>query len=289
MTNKTKSALLIAIVLWASAFVGIRVGLQGYSPAGLALLRYIVASLFIAVIYYRLPARNTISLRDGCALLANGVVGIGIYNIALNYGEIGISSGVASFIVSQSPIITAMFALVFLGEKLNTFRVMGFIVSMLGVALIAIGQENGFSWSMSLFYVLIATVAGSVFIVMQKPYLKKYHAIEATAFVIWGGTLFLSIYSADLYHDLLNADWGITMMVIYLGIFPAALGYLAWSYVLHSIPATRAASALYFMPFVATLMGWMLLGEVPVILSLVGGLLAIFGVVLVNKSYLVQT
>ena len=277
MTNKTKSALLIAIVLWASAFVGIRVGLQGYSPAGLALLRYIVASLFIAVIYYRLPARNTISLRDGCALLANGVVGIGI------------SSGVASFIVSQSPIITAMFALVFLGEKLNTFRVMGFIVSMLGVALIAIGQENGFSWSMSLFYVLIATVAGSVFIVMQKPYLKKYHAIEATAFVIWGGTLFLSIYSADLYHDLLNADWGITMMVIYLGIFPAALGYLAWSYVLHSIPATRAASALYFMPFVATLMGWMLLGEVPVILSLVGGLLAIFGVVLVNKSYLVQT
>ncbi|MCC2667478.1 MAG: eamA, partial [Gammaproteobacteria bacterium] len=45
LTLKTKLALLTTVVLWASAFVAIRAGLQGYSPGGLALLRFLIASV----------------------------------------------------------------------------------------------------------------------------------------------------------------------------------------------------------------------------------------------------
>lgn len=288
MSYKIKFALVLAILLWASAFVGIRAGLNGYSPEGLALLRYLVASICMAVIYYRLPQRQMMPLKDMLGLMFVGALGIGVYNLTLNHGELVISSGMASFITSQSPIITTIFAMAFLGEQINSLRISGFMVSILGVALIAVGEVGGFKWDASLTYILLATLAGSCYTIMQKPFLKKYHAIEATTYVIWGGALFLALYASKLQHDLMHVSLMETVTVIYLGVFPAAVGYLAWSYVLSEMPVARAASFLYFIPFVATLMGWACLGEIPAALSIGGGLLAIVGVWLVNQSYRVK-
>jgi drug/metabolite transporter (DMT)-like permease len=280
-----KWALAIAIFLWASAFVGIRAGLQAYSPEGLALLRYLIASLCMGIVYYRLPQRSTLSLLDIAGLLGVGVLGIGIYNLMLNYGELYVSSGMASFIISQSPIITAMFAFLFLGESISATCLMGFLISVMGVLCIAMGSEGGFKWEGGIFFILAATVASGFFSLLQKPFLKKCHAIEATTYIIWGGTLFLLIYTPQMQHDLVNAPWMTTSIVVYLGIFPAAIGYVAWSYVLSAMPASRAVSFLYFMPFLATVLGFAMLGEVPTWLSILGGVLAMLGVWLVNHAY----
>lgn len=286
MTFKTKFALIITIFLWASAFVGIRAGLQAYSPEGLALLRYLVASLCMGMIYYqRRVYKRPIPFWDLCALLGIGALGVGLYNITLNYGEVAISSGMASFIISQSPLITAVFAICFFNEDLNSVRAIGFIISIIGIALISIGEKGGFHWDKSLIYILIATILSSCYSVFQKPFLKKYNAIETTIYIIWGGTLFLLFFSPQLHQDLMHASWQATLTVIYLGIFPAAIGYMGWSYALAEIPAARAVSFLYFMPFVATLLGWLLLHEVPAFLSICGGVLAIIGVWVINQSY----
>ncbi len=282
---KTKIALFVAILLWASAFVGIREGLKEYSPEGLALLRYLIASVFIGIVYFRLPARNHIPYKDICALLIIGALGIGAYSITLNYGELVISSGMASFIISQSPIITTICAMIFLGERLNFLRVMGFLISVMGVVLIAFGEVGGFKWNASITYILLATFLGGCYSILQKPFLKKYHAIEATTYVIWGGTLFLLMYTPKLHHDLLGASVVTTLTITYLGIFPAAIGYIGWNYALAEIPASRAVSFLYFMPFLAMILGWVLLGEVPILLSVGGGIVAMLGVWLVNQSY----
>lgn len=281
---KARIITLLAVVLWASAFVGIRAGLQGYTPGGLALLRYLIASVCMLFIVLGLPKRPHINLRHKAGLLLLGALGVGLYNITLNIGEISVTSGIASFIVSLSPLITAVFALLFLREKVSFAMIAGMLVSIFGVALIMLGETTHLSMQSGIYYLLIAMLISAIYSVAQKPFLQKYHTIEVTAYVIWGATLLLTFYTPEMISHYKTASLHATLAVIYLGIFPAALGYVGWSYGLKKMPVSQAVNYLYFMPIVATLLGWIWLGEVPTRLSLLGGLVALFGVWVVSQA-----
>lgn len=282
---KTKLALLITIILWASAFVGIRAGLKGYSPGGLAAVRFVIAAICLSCMCLYLPQRQRIAWRDKGLMLLLGAFGLGCYNIALNYGELSVSAGIASFIISQSPVITAFLAIIFLEETFNYYLFLGTFISILGVGLITLGHAHQYSASAGIIDILIATLVGGVYSVAQKPLLKKYHALEVTAYIIWGSALSLLIFLPSGLHEMRQASAWATFSVVYLAVFPAAIGYAMWSYALQDIPASRAASFLYFLPVIALFLGWICLGEVPAMLSIVGGLIALVGVWVVNHSH----
>ena len=73
-----------------------------------------------------------------------------------------------------------------------------------------------------------------------------------------------------------------TLSVVYLGVLPGALGFMVWNYALSRAPASVVASFLYLVPVSAIFIAWIWLGEIPLALSLVGGVLSLVGVVLVN-------
>ncbi len=279
---KARLALGFTIVLWASAFVGIRAGLQGYSPGGLAVLRFLVASTCMLAVIPFLPTRARIPWRDRICLMLVGTLGLGFYNIALNHGEMAVTSGVASFIISLAPVVTVILSVLCFGEATNRKMIMGMLVSLLGVALISCGETNHFHFNIGILYVLAAAIAGGIYNVLQKALIKKYHAIEVIAWVIWGATLFLLIWLPTMLLEIKQAPMTATIAAIYLGIFPAAVGYIAWCYGLREVPACIAANTMYFLPVLATSLGWLILNEIPTTLSLVGGLIALTGVWIVN-------
>ncbi len=282
----TKLALIITMIFWSSAFVGIRAGLEGYSPGALALFRFLVASLCMLILYVRLPAdRPRVSHIDKIKLLLIGVLTLSTYHVFLNYGEISVSSGIASFIISQSPVITTVFAIFFLKERINIIGILGMVISIVGVTVIMLGQDGEFKFDLGNSFVLLSAVLGSLFAVVQKPFLKKYHGTDVTAYGMWGCALGLVFYFPALSHDIRHASTIATFSAVYLGIFPAALAYLAWSHILTVMPASRAANFLYFMPLLATLLGWFFLGEIPLWSSLAGGVVALIGLWVLNESY----
>ncbi len=286
LTLKTKLAILTTVVLWGSAFVAIRAGLEGYSPGGLALLRLLISSVAIYFVLYRSrKSRMPIKNRDLYRVLFAGAIGIGFYNIALNYGEILVPSGMASFIVSQIPVVTTLLAIIFLRERINRYGVFGMCLSVVGVSLIALGHQAEFGFYLSILYVIFATFAVGCYNILQKPLLQRYKAIHLTAYALWGGTIVLLVFLPNLIHDLQHTTLKSTAIVVYLGIFPGVVGYSTWNYALSTIPASRAASFLYFMPIFATIIGWFWLGEVPTLVALAGALIALLGVWVVNHSY----
>lgn len=285
MDIKTLAALAMTILFWSSAFVGIRIGLHGYSPGALALLRYLTASIVIIPIYFSLKNRVKIRKKDWLTFLIIGAAGFTIYNIALNHGEVTVPAGIASFIVGLIPVFTMLLAIIFLKERINSKTWVGVIISFIGIILIAVGEHGGAQFDMGVVYNLIAAIVASVYAVMQKPLLKRYPPLQVGALAIWLGTLLLMFYSPVLIKQISTAPLNATLSALYMGVFPGVVAYMSWSYALSRVPACQASTAIYTMPIVTTIMGYLYLSEVPAIYSLIGGVVALCGAVIVNRGY----
>ena len=279
---KVSCVVLIAIILWASAFVGIRIGLAGYSPGGLALLRFLVASVFMALIYYSQGIEKRVSWKDRIQLLCAGMAGIGIYNICLNYGELSVSAGIASFIIGLMPVITVVLSLIFLQEKLSRGVWLGILISILGLVILAISENTEPGMQQGILAILVSALMGAILTIIQKQFASVYHPVAIISWVMWGGTLLLLIFAPALAEEIKVADFPTTAAVIYMGIFPAALAYLAWGYALKHLSATNISVSLYALPIVSTLLGFLLLGEQPSATSLIGSGITLIGAFIAN-------
>lgn len=277
----TVLALAGTVIGWASAFPAIRVGLTAFGPLELGALRFAIAALPCAALLLVLrPARPT--PREWLRIALRGLICVSVYTVTLNIGEQTVASGAASFIVNVSPILTAVWAMLLLGERFGPVAWLGTALSFGGVTLVAIGDHGGFRFDAGVLFILAAALCTSVDAIIQKPLFKRHNALSVAAWSMIFGALFLSPGLPNALIEFAHADWPARFAALYLGIVPSFMAYCGWSMTVSRFPAARAANFLYCIPPTATLMGFLWLGEVPALLGILGGGMALAGVAVVN-------
>jgi drug/metabolite transporter (DMT)-like permease len=276
-------AALVTVSLWASAFVGIRSASRQLSPEALALGRLTIASvalgLLVLVRREPLPSR-----RDLPAIAFCGVSWFGLYNIALNEAERRVDAGTAAMLVNVGPIVIALLAGFVLREGFPRRLLAGCAVAFAGAVVIGSATSNhgiAPNWSALLCVTAAFLYAGGV--IAQKPLLARVSALQATWLACVFGALVCVPFAGTLVHELPQTHASAIGWMVYLAIAPMALGFLTWGYALARTTAGRMGATTYLVAPIAILLGWLLLGEVPPALALVGGVLCLAGVYIAQR------
>ncbi len=277
------AAVVITVVLWASAFVGIRAVGPSFSPGSLTLGRLAIAAVVLGLVV--LPRlRNLPKGREWWPILAYGVMWFGGYNVALNAAEHMLDAGTAALLINVNPILVAVMAGVILKEGFPRWLIIGSLIAFAGVAVIALGSGQRSTADVAgVLLCLLAAALAAVSVIIQKPVLRKFPAAQATWFGIMVGAVCCLPFSGQLITELQSAPLPATLGLVYLGIFPTAIAFTTWAYALSLIDAGRLAATTYLVPGTTILISWLVLGEIPTIWGLVGGAICLVGVGLTRR------
>ncbi len=277
------AAVVVTVVLWASAFVGIRAVGPSFSPGSLTLGRLAIAAVVLGLVV--LPKLRSLPQgREWWPIVAYGVMWFGGYNIALNAAEHVLDAGTAALLINVNPILVAVMAGLILKEGFPRWLIIGSVIAFGGVAMIALGSGQRSTADIAgVLLCLLAAALAAVSVIVQKPVLRKFPAAQATWFGIMVGAVCCLPFAGQLIAEVQAAPLPATLGLVYLGIFPTAIAFTTWAYALSLIDAGRLAATTYLVPGTTILISWLVLGEIPTVWGLVGGAVCLIGVGLTRR------
>jgi drug/metabolite transporter (DMT)-like permease len=279
-------AALTTVVLWASAFVGIRAASVDLTAGPLALGRLLVGSIALGVL---VASRGFVrpSRRDALLIVASGLLWFGFYNVALNEAERNVDAATASMLTNTGPILVALFAGLFLGEGFPPRLLAGIGVAFVGAIVIAIASTSapvpGGNATLGIVLCLAAAVAYAGGVTLQKPAVRSVAAAQVTWMACLTGAIACLPFLPGLVQEASAAQPASIAWMVYLGLFPTAIGFTTWAYALRRTTAGRLGAMTYLVPPIVIVMGLVVLGELPPPLSIAGGVLCIAGVIVARS------
>ena len=279
----------ITIVFWASAFVGIRDVADTFSPVSIALGRMAVATLALGAVLLT-QGWVRVGRRDLLLIVVSGVLWDAVYMVALNEAERHVDAGTASMLVNTGPIFIGLFAGLFLGEGLPRRLLAGIVVAFVGSVIVGVATSSpsatGSVSTIGVVLCIVAALAYAAGVTLQKPAVRHVPALQVAWLACLTAVVVLLPFAPTLASEASAAALPKIGWIVFLGLFPTALGFTTWAYALRRTPAGRLGATTYLVPPVVIAMAWLLLGEVPPLLALVGGAICIGGVVVVRTPSL---
>ena len=282
--RRALAAALVTVLLWASAFVGIRAASPDLSAGALALGRLLVGCVALgALLALRregLPGRAAWP-----GIVVCGVLWFGVYNVALNEGETYVDAGTAAMLVNVGPILIAVLAGLVLREGFPLGLLTGCAIAFGGALVIGAATRTDDPTSTAgVLLCLLAAAAYAAAVIAQKPALVHASALQITFGSCLVGTIACLPFAPQLAGEVGAAGAGALAWTVYLGLFPTALAFTTWAYALGRTSAGRLGATTYLVPPIAVVLGWLMLGEQQPALALGGGALCLVGVVVARAS-----
>ncbi|MFC7043441.1 DMT family transporter [Halonotius sp. GCM10025705] len=283
--HRWTAAFLAVSVLFGGTFVAAKAGLADVPPLLLVAVRFDLAALVLGgYVLYTHDVRDLVPRTRGdiAGVLAAGVFAIGLANGLLFLGQGSVTSGVGAILFALVPIFTPLFAGGLLSdERLSVTGAVGTLVGLVGVGMVIEITPATLRATLSggAAIVLAGAVSLALGTVLIRRSAPRLSSTVRTAWALPVSAALLHALSLGTGESVAAATWtpSALLSVAYLGVFAGALAYILHFNLLDAVGATRSSLVFYVSPIVATLGGWLLLGE-----SLSAMTVAGFGVIVVG-------
>ena len=216
-----------------------------------------------------------------------GLTGIALYYGLSNVGLEKSTAANAALVSAANPAAVALLSIIFLQEKISWQRATGIGLSIFGVLLIA-GIPSGGGQSMLFGNILLigSVIAFAVYTIQGKKLTGNIDPLSATTASFYTGLIWLTPFIAFEFWQtgfpiISPVSW---LAIAYLGIFASALAFFLWNDALRSLDASIAGPFINLVPILGLVFA-LLAGEQVSTIQIIGGLIAIIGVVITQNIF----
>lgn len=274
---------------WGATWISGRFLAQQLGPFSAALLRFLVASIFLFL--WSVTTRRPLRLpqKDVPAVTFLGLTGIFLYNIFFFTGLRTVAAGRAALIIATVPVVICLVCAFFPNERLTRAKFLGAIISLTGATII-LSDGNPlklFTGGLAHGDLMILGCVGAwtAYSIVGSRIMRRLEPLLTVTWACFLGTLMLIIPALryGLITDIQQAsalDWG---NIVFLGVIATGVAFTWYYNGIRALGPGRAGIFINLVPVFAIALGSALLDE-PVTSALAGGgALVLFGVYLANR------
>lgn len=293
--NKTFLAMapVLFVFLWATGYVGAKLGAPYAEPYTFLTYRFAIAFVLILIFAYCVGAKWPDNIKDAGHSIVAGVLIHGAYLGGVFHAiDLGMSVGISAIIIGLQPVLTAFASAPLFGEPVSAKQWLGIGLGFIGLVIIVSAKTTSAdtaaqSTEMLQYGVcamaLVALTAGSFY---QKAFCAKQDLRSGNVFQLFGATIYVLIVALILEDG--HIEWtGEFVFALSWLVLVMSLGAFSLLMVLIRMGAiSKVASLLFMAPPIAAILGYVLFGEILTSFQIFGMVISSLGVVLASGNLL---
>ena len=277
--------LALSIAIGSVSFTLVKIALKELTPSGLAMGRVVVSALvFMLVVGLQPWRRRPVPKSERFLVFLCGFGGSAGFHLLFNVGAARVSIPIAAVIMATTPVWVAIGEVVFLHHRLRARQVLGLALTFAGCAVIGVsGASSGGSSVVGILFIFLAALAWAGVTVATRSVTDTYDPWWLNTPGTVAGALFVLAVGSGGMHQFGHLSLKGWLAVVWLGSASSAFIYYAFAKVMREVSATAAMSASMVVTPSSVLVAWLVLGDRPTVVQVLGGVVVLAGVVLVTR------
>ena len=280
-----KAYLTLFIGVVAVSFAAVLIRLADAPPMVIATYRMVIAAAVLLPIASIKSMRGLkrLSKRDVFLILLSSVfvaLHFGLWITSLDYTSIASSV----VLVTSHPAFVAVISYLLWGERLDRLTIGGIVIAFIGIVVI---NYSGISFATDFILgnglALLAAFAMGAYLIIGGQLRTRIDLLSYLALIYSGAAVFLLVATLILGYNLFGYSGQTYLMMVLLALVPQLIGHSSLNLAVRLVPVTLVSVAILGEPVGATLLGGLILGELPTVSEIVGGLLILGGIFVVLR------
>ncbi|MEN9282426.1 MAG: hypothetical protein RL594_1361 [Bacteroidota bacterium] len=230
--------------------------------------------------------------QDVALILALGLVNIPINQLLFIWGVSYTTPPNASLAYALTPAFIVAFLVVLHRQKVPSIKLVGVLVAFIGAAIVLVDKGARIlpGHSLGNGMVLLASLSWAAFTLYGRRIVEVYGPIQAIAMTFFAGLmLYIPVWMILPVQAPLTPLWGVNApqiwwQLFYLGVVTSGIGYGLWYFALSRLDSSKVAVFNNLQPVMTSVLTLMIFGTTPTILFIVGGSIALVGVIITQRS-----
>jgi len=285
----TYTALVLLMVVWGLNVVAIKILVDVFAPITITALRIFTASIVVFLVLLATNELRRLTKKEMGTIFIAGLLNVVAHHFFLSIGLTKTTASNTGIVLGLSPLLTALFAMLFLGERFSIVKFTGIVFGFAGVVFIVVhGSSSVNVVSLGDLYVFLAVLAQGISFIVIKKAANTFDTRLLTGGMLFSGSIVLFLLGLPMEPRgfmTLNQGELLTWLVFFgSAIFATGLGHMVYNRAIHRIGPTEAAIFINLSPFFSLVFSHLFLHETIHLLQMFGLLFIVVGVILASGA-----